>query len=296
MIKFICVVILPLAFNEVSAQTAIGDLSATSSPGQFSSQVFDWAAHNRFVEVFGGQRQQDYFEADTQGLTSNGVLDVEIGRQSNVGVALRWQTDNYWLVHLQVERQSGMTDYNGYLQAGNGSLTPYRARSGNTARQAGLTVGYALNASNWPAISPEWQVTPLLHISQHRWNRNLVQYSETYAHSNYAAGVLLQWRARLGTVVAVQALQGRTGRAEVSVPSLGFAAQQPGDIYRQWGLGLSQELAQLSNYNALAGWHLIVHFNTSMFAHNASPTVNALQAPPNQHRPSAWSLGLRKQF
>jgi hypothetical protein len=74
-----------------------------------------WANQNRFVEVSGGQRHQDYQESDTQGLTSNGVLDTETGKQSHIGIALRWQTSTHWLLHLQAQRQSGATDYNGYL-------------------------------------------------------------------------------------------------------------------------------------------------------------------------------------
>jgi hypothetical protein len=248
------------------------------------------------LRFFAGQRQQDYLEADTLGVTPNGVLDTETGSQSHIGIALRWQTTNHWMVHLQAQRQSGVTDYNGYLQAGNGTLTAYRARTGNTASQLSLALGYALNASNWPSLSSDWQVTPLLHISQHQWSRNLVQYSETYTHGNYAAGALLQWRARPGTVLELQAVQGRTQSAAVSVPTLGFTADQLGGSYSQWEISLSQDLAQVSAYSALAGWHLVAHYSASAFEHGASPTVNALQAPPNQHRPSSWSLGLRRQF
>jgi len=267
-----------------------------SSQVNCSDQTSDWVAHNRFVEVFGGQRQQDYQEADTQGLTPNGVLDTETGNQNHIGIALRWQTANHWLVHLQAQQQSGVTQYNGYLQAGNGVLTPYSARTGNTASQTSLAVGYALNAGNWPALSPAWQITPLLQWSQFDWQRNLVQYRETYTHSTIAAGVLLQWCVRPGTVLELQALQGSTSSAAVSAPSLGFAADQPGGTYSQWDIGISQALDQRSGFSALTGWHLVVRYSASVYDHAASPTVNALQAPPNQHRPNAWALGLRRQF
>ena len=74
---------------------------------------------------------------------------------------LRWQTASHWLVHLQAQRQSGITDYNGYLQTGNGSLVPYRASTGNTAHQISLAAGYAVNASNWPALPGRVQITPI---------------------------------------------------------------------------------------------------------------------------------------
>lgn len=266
-----------------------------SSPIQ-SGALTNWAVQNRFIEVFAGLHQQDYREADTQKLTADGVLDSETGNQDHIGLALRWQTASNWLVQIELARQSGVTNYSGYLQAGNGALTAYRAMTGNTASQISLTVGYALNTGNWPVLSPDWQITPLLQISEFEWQRNLVQYSETYTHGNYAAGALLQWRARPGTVLELQAVQGRTQSAAFSAPTLGFAAEQPGGSYSQWEISLSQDLAQVSAYSVLAGWHLVAHYSASSFEHGASPTVNALQAPPNQHRPSTWSLGLRKQF
>ena len=167
-----------------------------------------WTDQNRFLEIFAGQRQQDYREVDTQALTGNGVLNSEAGGQSHVGVAARWQTADGWLLHLQAQRQSGATTYNGYLQAGNGSLTPYRARTGNTATQNSVNFGYALNSITWPLLPEHWQITPLLQISQQRWVRNLVQYRETYAYNTHAIGALLQWQARAGTVLEAQALPG----------------------------------------------------------------------------------------
>jgi hypothetical protein len=265
-----------------------------------SSQVFapssEWVAQNRFVELFVGQRHQDYLESDHQGLTPNGVLDTETGNLEHLGLALRWQGATDWLLHLQAQRQSGVTDYNGYMQVGNGTLSPYHARSGNTSSQVSLSLGYAFNAHRWSVLSPHWQITPLLQLSQYQWDRNLVQYSETYTHSNHAAGALIQWRARSGTVLELLAVQGRTQSASVSVPALGFSADQPGGSYHQWQISLSQDVASLTGRNALIGWQLAAHYSASTFEHAASLTTNGLQAPPNQHRPSVWSLGLQKQF
>ena len=199
-----------------------------------------WAEQNRFLEVFTGQRQQDYREADTQALTRNGVLDTETGDQNNIGLALRWQTTGGWLLHLQAQRQSGVTDYRGYLQAGNGSLTPYRARTGNTASQISINLDYALNTRNWSAMPANWQITPLVQIGQHHWERNLVQYGETYDYTTQAMGALVQWQARPGTVLELQALVGQTQSASVKVPVLSFAAQQSGNDFHEWQLDATQ--------------------------------------------------------
>ena len=255
-----------------------------------------WASHNRYIEVATGAHQQNYREQDTSGLTANGTLNTETGSQSTAHLAGRWQTDQGWLLHLQATRQSGVTDYNGYLQVGNGTLTPYRATTGNTATQYSLSAGYALNASNWAALPDNWQITPMVQISQHEWQRNLVQYSETYRYTTQAIGALVQWQARPGTVLEAQALWGNTQPASVSVPSLGFAATQPGGSLRQWYLGISQDLGALTGTPALANWRANARYTASLYDHSASPVVNGLQAPPNQHQPSGWLLGLQKQF
>lgn len=255
-----------------------------------------WAQYNRFVELAAGKHQQTYREQDPSGQTADGILNSETGNQDALRTTVRWQSESHWLVQFQANRQSGVTRYNGYLQSSSGILTPYRARTGNTATQLSATVGYALNASNWAVMPTDWQLTPLLQYGHHHWQRNLVQYGESYKHPRYALGALLQWQARRGTVLEVQALSGRVRTATVNVPSLGFKASQPGGHWHQWQLGISQDLAVLTGRPAFNGWRLSARYARSQYGHAASPVVNSLQAPPNTHSPSAWALGLQKQY
>lgn len=133
-------------------------------------------------------------------------------------------------------------------------------------------------------------------FGQHHWQRNLVQYSETYDFKHYALGVLLQWQLRPGTVLEAQAMQGRTLSARVSVPAFSFTAEQPGDNWRELQFGISQDLGAFARTKAFEGWRLAARYIASDYAHGASQIVNGLQAPPNQHRPSTWTLGLQKLF
>ena len=94
-----------------------------------------WSAHNRYLALTLGQQQQNYRELDTQGLTTNGTLNGETGRQQQLGAAINWQTNSGWLMGFDAQRQTGATAYSGYLQAGDGSLSPYAARPGNVATQ-----------------------------------------------------------------------------------------------------------------------------------------------------------------
>lgn len=263
---------------------------------QSPAEAVQWAQYNRYVEVAAGVQQQDYREQDISGLTTDGVLDTETGRQSAFGAALRWQTDSGWLVQLQAQRQSGATDYSGYLQTGNGSLVPYQARSGNVAKQFRINLGYALNAITWPAMPERWQLTPLVQVGWHHWQRNLVQYGETYRYTSHAIGALLQWHPLPGTVLEVQALKGRTHEAQVSAPDLDFSARQGGGSLSEWHISLSQDLGIITGQPALTGWRATARYAAGQTDHGASPIANDLQAPPNQSRPGVWLLGLQKQF
>lgn len=248
-----------------------------------------WAGQNTFVEVFGGRRKQDYRQIDTQGIAGNGILDTETGNQTNVGIALRWQSADGWLLRFQAQRQSGVTNYAGYLQAGDGSVSTHLARSGNVAAQASVSLGFGLHAGNW-------QVAPLLQIGRDKWQRNLVQYGETYDFNSVAVGALAQWRVRPGTVLELQALKGKTYAASTKAPELGFAAEQPGGALKEWYISISQDLGVVTGAADMTGWRGTARYSASKYDHGASPVVNGVQAPPDQHQPSAWSLGLQKQF
>lgn len=262
---------------------------------QATAQDF-WTKYNRNVELSAGTQQQDYREHDTPGLTTDGNLDTESGKQNQFGLVLRWQTQNSWLLQPQAERQIGTTDYNGYLQAGNSSLTAYRARTGNVATSYSVQLAYALNSDTWSALPASLQVSPMLQIGAHHWQRTLVQYRETYHYRTLALGAKAQWQMCVSSVLEGQWLVGRTQTAQVDVPTLGFASTQAGNSFSQWHLGISQKLAAMTKQLILADWYLTARYSRSRYAHQQSPLVNGLQAPPNQHAPSAWTLVLQKQF
>lgn len=258
--------------------------------------VNSWPAHNRHVALHVGQQQQNYRETDTQGLTTNGTLNTETGNQQHLGVAISYQAASGWLLGMDAQRQTGATAYSGYLQAGNGSLSPYAARTGNVATQYSAHIGYGLNVDTWDVIPRNWQLTPLLQLSHHHWQRNLAQYDETYRHTATAGGVRAQWQMKPGTVLEAQALLGSSQPATVRVPAFDFAATQGAGSYQQWHLGITQDLGAATGLLVLAGWRVTARYARSQYIHGASPTLNGLQAPPNEHRSSKWIMGSQKQF
>lgn len=253
------------------------------------------AQRNRYLEANAGIHQQNYFEQDTSGLISNGMLDSESGKQNTIGTTLRWQFDSSLLLQAKAQHQSGATNYSGYLQAGS-TLTPYHATTGNIAVQYDINVGYALNAFTWDVMPENWQFVPLLHYRHNQWQRNLVQYNETYNHATVAAGALLQWQPQPGTVLEVIALRGQARNASMSAPSLGFATTQLGGVFHEWQLATSQNVGVLTGVDALNQWRVTARFFSTRYGHKASPIINGYQAPPNQHSPRSWLLGIQWQF
>lgn len=130
---------------------------------QQAQKPHHWAQYNRFVELAAGKHQQNYREQDLSGQTADGILNSETGNQNDIRATMRWQTDSHWMVQLQANRQSGVTQYNGYLQFDIDSLNPYRARFGNAAIQMTLSARHALNVSDLPALSLAWQA---IHMGQ----------------------------------------------------------------------------------------------------------------------------------
>jgi hypothetical protein len=277
----------------VVANLASGYVSA------LQAQSLDWMAINRSLSFAAGKQHQAYRELDTQGSTSDGELNQETGQQNHAQAALRWQWVNGINTQLSYARQNGATTYQGYLQSGSGNLTPYAARTGNVSSQTALQLGYALNSSTVAYFPVNLQLTPLLQITQHHWQRNLAQYREIYRHTSTAAGLRLQWQpltSSPSTVVEAQALAGRTQPARVTVPAFDFNAQQASGRYRQWQLGASHDISQYFSTPALTGWRVNAQISSTRYTHGASAVVGGLQAPPNHQRPRDWSLGISKHF
>jgi len=116
--------------------------------------ISGFEANNRSISLQGLTLQQDYREIDTQGLTADGILNTEKGHWQGNALQARWQGQlpigttamatrlPLWL-QAQTAQATGQTDYNGYLQSGN-TLTPYRAKTGNTWRSHSVALGVPL--------------------------------------------------------------------------------------------------------------------------------------------------------
>jgi len=251
-----------------------------------------WAAHNRHICISATQLQQRYREQDTHGLTADGTLNSELGTAPGTTLQGRWQGDlplgnrslPLWLQASSTWAQ-GQTRYNGYLQSGS-ALTPFKAKTGNTWRSHSLALGVPLPFG----ANGEFQVIPHLQWASAHWQRNLVQYGETYRHRSAGAGLLLQWAASSQWLLEAGASWRKQSPVQVSVPHLAFDAQQSGDTQRTLHLAVTWQPP--SHWPGAKHWHITAQAQHSPWDNGASHVVNDLQAPPNQHRRNQYSLGL----
>jgi hypothetical protein len=244
-----------------------------------------WRDHNRSLSLQAVALGQDYTEYDTQGLTTDGILDTEKGAIPGWGVQARWQGNvaglPLWL-QAGYQESRGQTDYQGYLQSG-ATLTPFSARTGNTLTEAGLALGVPLKWSGQDA-----QFIPYLEIGDQRWQRNLVGYGETYQSRSASLGLLTQWRFTPVWTFEASAEIGRLSHAHLNVPPLSFSADL--DSAHRWraGLGLNYQLAARVGIGA--------HWSQTRWRTQASDIVNGFQAPPARTRQDSLGVSLNWHY
>lgn len=247
-----------------------------------NANAADWPAHNRSVRLSATALSQHYRETDTQGLTADGTLNTERGTVGGWAVQGRWQGAlgpvPLWL-QASAQWSQGQTRYNGYLQSGS-TLTPFQAKTGNTWRSHSLALGVPLAVAPGDPV----QIIPHLQWASQQWERNLLQYGETYRHHSAGLGLLAQWAATDRLTLEAAATRRWQSRASVAVPAFGFAAEQ--------GRGTETELAIAARWRINQRWHLLASASRSRFQNGASPMQQGLQAPPNAHQTTRMSVGL----
>lgn len=60
-----------------------------------------WPTYNRYLAPTICQQQQTYRELDTLGITTNGTLNTETGRQQQLVAAISYQAANGWLLGFE---------------------------------------------------------------------------------------------------------------------------------------------------------------------------------------------------
>lgn len=242
-----------------------------------------------------GSTRHHYREPDPLGRVD--PLDSETGSIPTTQATLRWrgklaQALPEIAVQAQASYAQGQTDYNGYLQQGI-TLTPYRARTGNTLQAYSLRVGLPLNAftqQNWAQ-----HIAPYAEQSWQHWQRNLTQYGETFTWQTTSLGMMALWPlADLGLpqfsrfTLEADLSTGRTRSPHIAAPALGFAANLGSTNTRRATLAL--------HYATTPAWLLGLRYEEQSMSFGASPTVAGLQYPGSTNKTQSLAVSLSHYF
>ncbi len=244
-----------------------------------------WQLHNRSISVGIIQKQQQYVELDSFGLTPDGILDQEHGRLHGQSLQARWQgtlaTVPLW-VQASLHSSKGQTIYQGYLQSKT-SLTPFGALTGNRFNDVQIRMGMP-----WQAQGYALQLVPYVDLSRHTWQRNLLQYSENYQRRSHSLGLLAQWSFTPHVVLEVSHQLSRYVGTNVNVPSLAFAITLGQEQLNESNIALSY---RISNAHSIG-----YQFTQVRHRGNQSSLIAGLQAPPSQSRQTRTGIALAWHF
>jgi hypothetical protein len=247
-----------------------------------------------------GSTRHHYREPDPLGRVD--PLDSETGSIPTTQATLRWrgklaQALPELAVQVQASYAQGQTDYNGYLQSGI-TLTPYRARTGNTLQTQNLRVGLPLNAFiRQPRGQYNWaqHIAPYAEESWHHWQRNLAQYGETFTWQTTSIGVMALWPlADLGLpqfsrfTLEADLSAGRTHSAHIDAPTPGFAADLASTNIHSAAFAL--------HYAAAPTWLIGLRYQTQRISLGASPTVAGWQYPSSSNNTQSLAMNLSRIF
>lgn len=208
----------------------------------------DIKTSNNQVEIQAISTRVDYKETGNGRLRSRvGELDTENGDVPGFELSFSMMKD-VWLdndyLQFQYSKNNGHTGYTGSLQSGGnfGSVV------GNS--EATLT-DYSLRWGKGFAIDGAFMITPYGELGRHEWQRG-VNLGETYTHSWYGAGTLVQYSPFSRLVFTANALVGRTFASDIDVSGpRGFSAGLgDSNLYKA---GLSSDYAFTKNFHGNVG-------------------------------------------
>jgi hypothetical protein len=208
----------------------------------------DVKASNNQIEVQAISTKVDYKETGNGRLHSRaGTLDTEDGHVPGFALSVSMMKDvllgNDYL-QLQYSRNNGDTRYTGALQSG-GSF-------GSVGGHSSATISdYSLRWGKGFAIDEAFMITPYGELGHHEWQRG-VNSGETYNHSWYGVGTLVQYSPVSRLVVSANALVGRTFASDIDVSGPRGFSGSLGDstLYKA---GLSTDYAFTKHFHGNVG-------------------------------------------
>lgn len=270
-------------------QIAVFAVAATLCTTVFAG-TDDIKASNNQLEIQVISTKVDYKETGSGRLNSRvGTLDTETGNVPGFELSFSMMKDvllgNDYL-QFQYSKNSGDTGYKGALQSG--------GNFGSVVRQSSATISdYSLRWGKGFAINGAFMITPYGELGHHEWQRG-VNLGETYTHSWYGAGTLVQYSPFSRLVFGANALVGRTFAADIDVSGPRGFSGSLGDsnLYKA---GLSTDYAFTKNFHGNVGLDY-TSFQYGMSAtHRISRTMLAAE-PDSQTNDTTLKVGVGYAF
>lgn len=256
-------------------------LLVTFSPFTFATPN-EWQTNNRSVSITAGLVKQDYEEYDTQGLTSNGILNTEKSNIHQIALNARYQfaPKGIWLQGRAVA-VTGATNYDGYVQTGS-QLTPFSTVTDNAMYDLSANVGYAI------PIGEKFQIIPNVSGQSYRWERDLVQYDEQFDQKSALVGVVAQYQVTPKLGLELSADIGKNMASKIRVPEYDFEqdlAEKP-----VW------QVDGKASYQLTDNLAVIGEVSHRELQYGESATQNNLSYPSGKAKQTSGLVGVRTSF
>ncbi|WP_230659795.1 porin family protein [Psychrobacter sp. I-STPA10] len=273
---------------------------------QIQTQAGQWQA-----QLSIGQLQQDYYELDSAGQTPTGKLNTETGNLLATQLKINkdftpihfHSYENHWTPQLSVAltHALGNSDYDGYLQSGS-QFTPYQSQTDNQIWQGDVRFG--MRSGKMYDDAPLFAITPNVTLSHYRWQRELDEYQEKFAHTALLAGASVHVRPHFATY----STNSNKGGSDTPSPVLLTASAEYGRILDSHidvdKFGLSQDIgdADIWRLGVQADYQLNerISINAGVtrqgWQYEESEVQNGYVYPESNSKQTLWQMGVGYRF
>lgn len=264
---------LPAAIYSTTASAGMSDIVAADN--QVGLQVTDM--------------NLDYTETGNgYSGTPVGTLDTEKGDVYGFNLTYSslasWFLGNDYLA-LQYGQNHGNTDYVGqYLP-----LTSVNHYGSVTASSTAKTIDYSLRYGKGFELGGKAMAIPYLEVGSHEWDRGL-GYDETYKHSYYGIGAMLQFAPANKLVLTIDGLVGKTKSPSIDVAN---GSLYSGDL----GTSTLTRFGASIDYAFTQRIHGMVGFDYTDYKYGVSqPNLLGVWEPDSETKKTMYRVGIGYAF
>lgn len=223
--------------------------------------------------------------------TPVGTLDTENGDVYGFNLTYsslaNWFLGNDYL-SLQYGQNHGNTDYVGqYLP-----LTSVNNYGQATATSSAKTIDYSLRYGKGFVLGGKVMAIPYLEVGSHQWDRG-VNEGETYKHSYYGVGAMLQFSPANQLVLTINGLVGKTHSANIDV-----AGALP--FYSDLGSSTLTRIGASLDYAFTKRIHGMVGFDYTDYKYGMSQPVqigiHTVWEPDSETKKTMYRVGIGYAF